>query len=126
MQGTRILRTFVDHRKLPRLVKDASEQPSSSTAADPVHVDSVLLELRALSACSQEFIAVLLSMMQSALQPKPLPPEVTTGVNGGQFVKVLRELQSQYTVLEKFYMEHCLAKAISIDTVLEVRTSLLY
>ena len=107
-------------------MKDIAAAGGGGSPPDPVGVDAILMELRALAACSEEFAARMQSLMAETIHPKPLPASAAESLHSGAFWTSLRELQGHYVTLESYYMEQCLAKAIAIDSVLEACFALSY
>jgi hypothetical protein len=128
VQGSQILTRFAEHRKLQQVVVDATAAARTGAAppVDPVQVDALLSEMRGLCACGQEFSAVMLATMQAAAAPRALPAAASESLRTGALGSSLRELQASYVVLEEYYMQQGVAKAIAIDTVLEVRGCVCY
>jgi hypothetical protein len=120
-QVPRIVTLFCQTRGLDKLVRESS---CSTVAMDPVEMDSLLGELRSLLACCQEFVGFLNRTVAEAVQPAPVPRSVLEALWGGTYAHAIHELQAAYVSLERVYLEESVTKAIGLDAVVTVRSSL--
>jgi len=63
-QGAKVLARFSEHRALPRLLQHVNSPPANAPP-NAVAVEAVLLELRALLGCAQEFAAAMHALLQA-------------------------------------------------------------
>ena len=120
LRGTRILQRFLDHRGLARISGQISMRRRDDTSAaaapvEPRRVEVFLNELLALCSRGEEYIQYVLARMGEAGAPSLLSPARETALRGGSLATSLRELLSHYIMLEEYYVEESVAKAVRID-----------
>jgi hypothetical protein len=91
---------------------------------EPVEMDNLLGELRSLLACCQEFVGFLSRTVAEAVQTAPEPRSVLEALRGGTYANAIHELQAAYVSLERVYLEESVTKAIGLDAVVPVRSSM--
>jgi len=122
--GSRVLRRYLEHRRLQRLVKEIGGakhrappvgSPERSALVDPLQVESFLDEIVMISQRSEEYNGFMLGKLRAVGGELPGHATRENVFRGGQFNCTVREVIGYYITMEEFYVEEMVNKAIALD-----------
>mmetsp|Transcript_26 Transcript_26/g.78 ORF Transcript_26/g.78 Transcript_26/m.78 type:complete len:746 (+) Transcript_26:194-2431(+) len=124
--GSKILRRYLEHRQLQRLVREISgskrsaepnlTSPDRKAAVDPRQVELFLGEIVMLSQRSEEYNQFMLAKLREAAGNDVVGASSRESTfRGGQFNCTVREVIGYYITMEEYYVEEMIAKAVRFD-----------
>ncbi|BFI43089.1 hypothetical protein AXG93_1774s1140 [Marchantia polymorpha subsp. ruderalis] len=122
LRGPVILKKYSEHRKFSKLSKEIANQSKNIMSVggyegpDPRDIAVYLEELQVLIQTSEDYIHYMIQKMREAGSAgAQLSPRAANGFKSGAFGRSVQELTGYYVVLEEYFMEENVRKAIKID-----------
>ncbi|KAL2609822.1 hypothetical protein R1flu_028395 [Riccia fluitans] len=122
LRGPVILKKYVEYRKFAKLSKEITSQTKNLVSVggyegpDPRDIAVYLEEMQVLIQTSEDYLHYMITKLREAGSAgAQLSPRAANAFKAGAFGRSVQELTGYYIVLEEYFMEENVKKAVKID-----------